>query len=370
MPCADLPFRFVFWLCESTDDVFVSVLPPIFISPPTHSCMPRPPKAIRPSGGGRCLLVAAYAPATYDKYVREARDFWVYCVRLDLPVSTVGELDQALYEYFEFLYGLGYGASKGAAASAAIGSLLPEFRDRLFTSQLALRGWRKLRPTVSHPPLTWQLAVVAAVRLRWLCCRTLSVAVLVQFDAMLRVGELLKLRRSDVAFSDDLRLGMSQRSKPYVVLRVAAAKTGVNQSAMLTDPHVMAVLREYMRLWVPVDSDALLFPVSLQALYQWWGEAFRGLGLSSSYTTHSLRHGGATRLLLQGESIETILVRGRWAATKSARTYLNASKGLLLAQTYPPALLAHAEVLAEDVSLSLLTVDRALASRGKFQMCW
>lgn len=318
------------------------------------------------------LLVAAFAPATFNRYTREVRDFCVYCERADLPVNQAAELDAALYRYFEFLYALGYAAAKGAAALHGLMVLLPEYKTQCPTARLALRGWLKLRPTVSHPPLTWPLAVAVAVRLRWLFCRTMSVAVLVQFDGLLRIGELLALRREDVSDCDDKRLGLGSAAArtvagDFVSIRVASAKTGPNQPVLLRDPHVIAVFRQHMRT---VKRGARVFPVSLPQFYKHWTVAVSGLGLSSSYTTHSLRHGGATRLLLLGHSMETVLARGRWAAVRSARIYLNSSVALLTAQKSPPSTLAHADAVATDPTAVFDLVDRVLASENKSRLCW
>eukprot|EP00974_Lingulodinium_polyedra_P069368 6717226-Lingulodinium_polyedra.AAC.1 len=39
-------------------------------------------------------------------------------------------------------------------------------------------------------------------------------------------------------------------------------------------------------------------------------------------TTHSLRRGGATHLLMLGADLGSIMLRGRWASERSAREYL------------------------------------------------
>lgn len=67
---------------------------------------------------------------------------------------------------------------------------------------------------------------------------------------------------------------------------------------------------------------------------------------------HSLRHGGATRLHLQGVPLEDIMLRGRWAASKSARTYIQSSRAVLMAQKTPKALAATAAALAASVGFS------------------
>ncbi len=109
-----------------------------------------------------------------------------------MPVNTAAELDRAFWIHLYFtLWRLGYSQTKGAAAFHDLMILLPAFKRQCPTTLLALRGWGRLVPPESHPPLTWPLALAidVHVRMRWNLCCTLSVAVLVQFDALPRIGE-------------------------------------------------------------------------------------------------------------------------------------------------------------------------------------
>jgi hypothetical protein len=67
---------------------------------------------------------------------------------------------------------------------------LPQSKGNLHVSALAIRGWGRLRPTVSHPPLSWELAVAVAVAVRLGCADRWSsgVAVLLAFNCYLRIG--------------------------------------------------------------------------------------------------------------------------------------------------------------------------------------
>ncbi len=55
------------------------------------------------------------------------------------------------------------------------------------------------------------------------------------------------------------------------------------------------------------------------------------LAAEFEFTPHSLRHGGATNdLILNLRTLEQIVERGRWQQSKSARTYLQAARSLVL----------------------------------------
>jgi integrase len=76
----------------------------------------------------------------------------------------------------------------------------------------------------------------------------------------------------------------------------------------------------------------------------------RGLQLQEHrFTPHSLRHGGATHALLHlGQSIETVMHRGRWQSVNSCRIYLQAGRAQLLQQDIDPDILSFADQVAGD----------------------
>ena len=74
------------------------------------------------------------------------------------------------------------------------------------------------------------------------------------------------------------------------------------------------------------------------------------LGLSSLYVPHSLRHGGATRYRhVLKWSIEDIMERGRWAASTSARRYIQSGVAHLLSMTAPKSIATAGITMAKDV---------------------
>ena len=108
--------------------------------------------------------------------------------------------------------------------------------------------------------------------------------------------------------------------------------------------------------WVPSitgGDQARLFPVSADRYRRVFKQTCAALGLPSAYVPHSHRHGGATRWHLLGHSIEDILMRGRWASTKSARRYVQAGRAMLLTTRVPDQVGVIARVLTRNVTLSL-----------------
>jgi hypothetical protein len=97
-----------------------------------------------------------------------------------------------------------------------------------------------------------------------------------------------------------------------------------------------------------------LFPFTANQYRSCFKQVCSQLNLSSSYVPHSLRHGGATRWHLLGNSIEDILMRGRWSSTKSARRYIQAGRAMLLTVEIPSSLASKAQLLSQHLLLSIL----------------
>jgi integrase len=163
---------------------------------------------------------------------------------------------------------------------------------------------------------------------------------------------LTNLRREDVAFPKDRRMGHEYK---ITTLSIRVAKTGRNQSVTVANPDVVALLRQVVAQTAP---RGLLFPGGSTKFRKVFKRACQELGLSSKYVPHSLRHGGATRLHLQGVRVEDIMVRGRWASSKSARTYIQSSRAVLMAMQPPRAVADKAAAVAQALTFSFALTQK------------
>lgn len=256
------------------------------------------------------------------------------------------ELDHLLCEFLHDLYLERDGTcrSYGEAALSGISDMIPAFKGKLVVSGQALRGWRRLVPSVSHPPLTWDLTVCVAVHMASNGHWALGVGTLLAFDCYLRIGELTGLRRRDVADKGDARLGSAYTG---VSLRLASTKTGKNQFVEVRNPSVRMLLTQLLAR-LPHRKSKLL-GVSTSTYRKHFKASCAALGLSPDYVPHSLRHGGATHDFLSGLGIEEVLRHGRWASTKSARHYIQAGRALLLTTSVPDAVKTMAKTLVANV---------------------
>ncbi len=287
---------------------------------------------------------SAYLPPTNAKYQRCLRAFADHAHAQGFVLGSPQAVDEALADFTESVYLENGGRCRHLAvgALAAIRAWAPVGDYKFRHTRLALRGWSRLCPPRSRPPLTWDLTCLIAVVLAANGRPEEGTAVLLAFEALLRIGELTSLRWSDVADSGDRRLGFHL---PTMALRLRDTKTGVEQSVTVESPEVMDLLRQH-RIASPHSESDFVFdfgPAHLRACFKW---AVGRLGLTPDYVFHSLRHGGATRMMLMGRPLEEVLQRGRWVSCKSARHYVQMGRALLLSLQLPPLAVRYGPIIA------------------------
>jgi integrase len=179
-----------------------------------------------------------------------------------------------------------------------------------------------------------------------------AVGVVLAFDCLLRIGELVGLRVEDVADAEDARIGVDSVD---MTLRLRSTKTGPNQWVVVENPVVKTLVRQLVSTSPP---DSFLFPFTASVFRNRFKSACSDLNLSPLYVPHSLRHGGATRLHLLGRPMEDILLRGRWASNKSARRYIQSGKAMLMTMDVPRRVQDLARATSSDLLL-LLTLAQS-----------
>lgn len=305
----------------------------------------------------RFLIEASISDKTMTKYKDAVARFLDWCDEHGHDASTMETLDDLVTEYFHHMYEMNDGVGKGLASCTLYGLIkfMPRCEAYLLSAKTSLTGWLKLQPGRSYPPLTWDLTVLLAIRMVQNGNVRHAIATLLAFDCFLRVGELVGLRKRDVADTGDRRMGSEYHGTS---LRLKHTKTGPNQWVQVHDEQVIGLLRcvgESTRR----DSDRM-FPFSAAKYRSVFKATCAELGLSHRYVPHSLRHGGATRWHLLGHSIEDVLLRGRWSSVKSARRYVQAGRALLLKNAASASVSAMGKLFSENL---LVSFSLSLSSR-------
>jgi integrase len=320
------------------------------------------------------LRSASLGPSSVAAYQRAVQLWLDFCHRISshrhrsLDSRTgVRHLDHCVCVYLESIYHHAGGRRRQLAVNTVFGLYYyyPSIRHRLAESEQLLRGWSRLKPPMSRPPLTWPLVTLIAVTMAMNGYGDGALATLVAFDGLLRISELTSLCVKDVSPPSDPRRGRIRTSgrrsvvgpdaSSHVLLRLAITKTGRNQWVELTNISVENLLLQHisgrqtdervfrLRLSTHRRDDARAYRHALR-------EVCRSLKLEGlHYTPHSLRHGGATHALLHlRQSVETVLLRGRWQSMNSCRVYLQAGRAQLLQQVIDPSIVSLAETVSGD----------------------
>ncbi len=195
-----------------------------------------------------------------------------------------------------------------------------------------LIGWDRLEPAEQRPPCPHALCLVLVDRLIRTEKPQLALIIWLCFDALLRINEALSITMDDVTFPTDASQGGIR------------TKTGVNQSITIANPS----------LWNchhPQPSGRLFPPQLTSAgVTRQIHSTCRAIGTNWGFTAHSLRHGGATEMYIQGRPMADILQRGRWRSTRTAERYIQAGRSLLLSRRLPSSVQRAGERLIQNPS--------------------
>lgn len=310
------------------------------------------------------LRDAALAPSTLRSYNNNLKKFLTF-TRLSLPkliALPMAIVDQRLSAYIDELF-----ARRGSydyACQALFGLIYrhPPLRLHLGESRMRLRGWKRLKQHRSHPPITWELTIVFAATMSKWGRHAEAVATLLAFDCFLRVGELTRLEYHDVVMPNDPRLGSADYR---MAVRLAKAKTGLNQSVSLSNTQVETVLHSYLQTRPFLEHDRI-FPFSPSSFRTLIRQVSESLGLGNiPYVPHSFRHGGATYAHLRGSTIEQIMYRGRWMSLESARRYIQTARALLIMLTIPERLNNTGRALSPHVDTLMKLLMNTIPFTGK-----
>lgn len=312
------------------------------------------------------LILAGYSQATQLKYSRAVSRFreWMASQPSSSSMSFPPPprvMDNLLSDYLYVLYSQGVGKAEASCTLSGVCMLHPHLKKSLPLSRAVLRGYSALLPSNPHPPMPWTVCTALAT---WLALNKkfpLAVAIILSFDCYLRIGEVLKLMKDDIAFSGDPRLGevtssSSSSSSDRVHISIRVAKTGVLQGVEVRNPQV----KQLIHVWHSTCTGPKLFSFSESTYRKWFTRGCNALGVTH-YTPHSLRHGGATKDYLDHVNIADITVRGRWRNIKTTTHYIQMGPQLMLLHKVPDHVAAIGTMVAGFL-VPALVVARYAAS--------
>ena len=266
--------------------------------------------------------------------------------------------DIALADFCLDLHDEGQTLQAGRDALSALQKLWP--RRRWTAAWQVVRGWSQLVPPKRAPPLPEEVAMALVTLFMAAGRPACSLASLLAFCGLLRIGEALNIRRRDIVLGDRL-----------VVLLLPTTKTGAHQRVCLGNPEVVTFLRRAL-LMIPGANEDIICAISYTTFRKWLTRALAVLGCSSfEFRSHSFRRGGATALFARGLPLSSIMIHGRWASETSCRLYVQAGEAALIAirRTIAPASRQRVATLAKIGSRIFdLVADIPTGSMGSVEV--
>lgn len=345
-----------------------STAPSAPAAPTTASTLSAAAASLAPTAS--ILRDAVLAPSTIDRYKRALGLFLSWCDSNGVTdTSDYEQLDTLLCLYIEHLFRTKQPKTSASNAINAIQFFTPRCKSLLPECHLLIRGWDRLTPAQSHPPLTFELTVVIAVCMLRASPSTPSlygaaVATLLAFDCYLRVGELCGIRVRDVALSAGHHFGTAYTGSAIALPRT---KTGPNQYVTISMPVVQTLVTQLVSHVLSTSSsraaprDSLLFDFTADTYRKYFHAACHALNLSQyGFTPHSLRHGAATYAHLRHVPLDDILLRGRWRQPLSARIYIQAGPMMLIQIHEPTLQLAGQNIIRKQTLIHMFNYYRLL----------
>ena len=245
---------------------------------------------------------------------------------ISLP-SSIAHLDPILGDYIEHLWCTGCGRALASDTVAAVQDKQPQTRNRLPTVWRLLKAWSMHELPNRAPPLPEPVLQAMTGLCFFRNDYYMGISLLLGFYGMLRTGEILNVKVSDVTIS---------RERGPAVIALGYTKGGRRAGA--AESITVGVEPVCKLLWKWIHSSSRhqkLCPAS----HIWrakFNELLETLKFESfSFRPYRLRRGGSTFWFQQHGSLDRLCVQGRWASQKTARIYVNEGLALLAEITLP-----------------------------------
>ena len=269
-------------------------------------------------------------PATKRRYAAATDSFFSYLrdAGLDLP-SKKSELDAILCDYVELLWSNGAGRGLANDTVAGLQDRQPDLRRNLPGVWRLLKTWSINEVPARAPPFPDHVVKAMAWWAFFRGYYSFGVSLLIGFYAMLRTGEVLSLRSANLMCGAKdkqivISLGMTKGGK----------RQGAAESVILGYEPVVLLTKQ----WKKVASPATPLVKSSAQWRKLFNECLDSLGLEGyNFRPYSLRRGGATYWFSQHQSLDRLLISGRWASAKTARIYINEGLSMLTTMQTPPS---------------------------------
>ena len=198
--------------------------------------------------------------------------------------------------------------------------VFPETKLFISGAWQTVSKWEIAEPTQHRPPIPEPLVLaMASLAIGW-GWRKFSAVLLLAFYGILRIGEALSAKRSDLLLPADL---LSQDKVAYLLIRSPKTRRrgASTQYATVVDGLVVEVMEA---TWKDLPKDSMLFPMTPGAFRRRWDALLAALRISKVHrlTPGGCRGGGAVAAHRKGTHINDLMWRMRLQHQRTLSYYL------------------------------------------------
>ena len=232
--------------------------------------------------------------------------------------ASLDELDPLVSQWVRRMWKTGEPLLTVADGLCALHFFQPVTKRRLPQAWKLYGVWRRLEIPSRAPPLTERIIrSIAAFEIahdHW----EMATCLLIALHCLLRTGECLKLKSSDLLLGNCEGLCTLQNTKTSV--RHNAAEV-----ISITDGITLEVCKTLLEIRKQQNSENIFLWTGTAAQFRKrFAWLMREFDLNHfNFRPYSLRRGGATHTFQQTMSMEQTLLRGRWESTRVAKIYIS-----------------------------------------------
>lgn len=219
------------------------------------------------------------------------------------------------------------GRGQACDTLAGLQDLQPNLRGHLQGAWRLLKAWSVNEIPNRAPPLPEHLVLALTGWAFFQGEYTFGISLLIGFYTMLRIGEVLGLRASHM---------LSAPHERQVLISLGLTKGGKRQGAaesVILGFETAVRLVKHWKSLAPPSTPLAKSPAAWRKLFN---QGLAALHVEDmGFRPYSLRCGGATFWFSKHQSLDRILIQGRWHTQKSARVYLNEGLAILAQMKIP-----------------------------------
>eukprot|EP00438_Fugacium_kawagutii_P032685 Skav221346 [mRNA] locus=scaffold1845:125657:130120:- [translate_table: standard] len=221
----------------------------------------------------------------------------------------------------------------------------PQVKPVLGPAWETVSKWELQEPIQRRPPIPKPvLLAMASVALSWGWVRWTAVT-LAGFFSVSRLGELLRVKRSEILTPSDLL-----QSEKIIYIRFSTPKTRRRGARIqYTTIEDAEVVRFLCKVWNGLEPTAFLYPASQSAYRSRWDAVLKALRISSEFglTPGGLRGGGAVYLHRSGLKLTELMWRMRLQHAQTLGYYLQETVAVSLLPSLPTAVRLRVQARSE-----------------------